>query len=295
MTRYALVTPARNEASNLARVEESLVAQTHLPSSWIIVDDGSTDGTKAIAERLAERHDWIHVIDSPAAAARAEALGRGRRTGRDVIAFHAGLDALDGSFDFVFKLDADVSFEPDYMARQFAKFDEDPTLGIASGTCYERTDGVWRPYHVVRGHVRGAVRCYRWACLEDVLPLDQRIGWDAVDEIKANLSGWKTQSFHDLAFYHHRPLGSRDGAREAWVLQGELAHYLGYRVSYLLLRAAFRAVREPSAFAMLSAYASAAHRGDPRCADPNVIRYLREQQSVRKLPLRVRQALGRAA
>jgi glycosyltransferase involved in cell wall biosynthesis len=290
---HVLITPARDEADNLRRLERSLLEQTLPASLWIIVDDGSTDGTWELSRELAQRHVWVRALKSPGHVLREGALKDGRRTGRDVIAFHAGIRALDREYDYVFKLDADVSFEADYFARQFAKFDEDASLGIASGTCYEQADGEWRPYHVARGHVRGATRCYRWACLQDVLPLEERIGWDAVDEIKAQLRGWRTQSFRDLCFYHHRVLGARDGARLAWTLQGELAHYLGYRFLYLLCRALFRARREPEALAMIAAYKAAAARGDPRCADADVVQHLREQQSLRRLPLRLRQVLGR--
>ena len=49
MTCYVLITPARNEA--LHRADVVGVAQTVLPLRWVIVSDGSTDGTDAIVER----------------------------------------------------------------------------------------------------------------------------------------------------------------------------------------------------------------------------------------------------
>ena len=58
---YAIVTPARDEASALPRLAEALIGQTKQPVSWIIVDHGSTDGTRALAEGLAADHSWIHV------------------------------------------------------------------------------------------------------------------------------------------------------------------------------------------------------------------------------------------
>jgi poly-beta-1,6-N-acetyl-D-glucosamine synthase len=291
---YALITPARDEAKNLPRLAACVERQTILPDMWIVVDDGSTDGTGELVRDLAQRHSWIVALSSSGGVKRGGALNRGRRTGRDVVAFHTGVDALRAAYDFVFKLDADVSFDDDYFERQLTKFANDPRLGIASGTCYERVGDNWRPYHVARNHVRGATRCYRWECLQDVFPLEERIGWDAVDEIKANLHGWKTASFPDLPFYHHRLLGARDGARQAWLLEGELAHYLGYRFSYLFVRALFRATREPHALAMIRGFAVARRRRDPR-VDAEVVKYLRHEQSLRKLPLRLRQALGRVA
>ena len=293
--QYVLITPARNEAPNLDRLAECVERQTIAPQRWLLVDDGSTDDTADVMRELAARHPWVTVLESPGVQSRGGALHLGRGSGRDIIAFHTGIAALNSPSDFVFKLDADVSFADDYIERQLRKFEADPRLGIASGTCYERVGNDWKPYFVARNHVRGATRCYRWECLQEVLPFEERIGWDAVDEIKANLRGWTTASFRDLAFYHHRALGSRDGTREAWILQGELAHFLGYRFSYLVARAFFRrARRESHAFAMIPAFAAARSRQAPR-ADAEVIRYLRSQQSLRKLPRRLRQALGKAA
>ena len=53
MTKYILITPARNEEINLARLIKSMVSQTHRPERWVIVDDGSTDRTAEIADYFA--------------------------------------------------------------------------------------------------------------------------------------------------------------------------------------------------------------------------------------------------
>jgi glycosyltransferase involved in cell wall biosynthesis len=287
---YALVTPARDEVDNLRRLAAALDRQTVRPLEWVIVDDGSTDGTAEVARELAAA-PWIQTLGSP--GAREGALEDGRRAGRDMVAFKAGLAALGAQPDVAVKLDADVSFEPDYFARLLAEFDADPRLGIAGGTCHELDGDRWLPYAVTGGHVRGATRAYRRACLEDVSPLEERIGWEAVEEARAALRGWRTESIRDLPFYHHRKLGSRDGARRAWVAQGQLAHYLGYRFSFMLLKVLFRLRREPAAVAMVWGYLDARRRREPRHSDAAVRAYWRREQSLRRLPVRVRQALAR--
>ena len=290
---YALVTPARDEARNLERLAGCLERQTVQPQEWVIVDDGSVDGTAVFARAFAARHSYVTVLESPGAAAKGGPLAAGRRAGRDIVAFKTGLARLSHRPDVVLKLDADVSFEPDFFERMLAAFEADPALGIAGGTCYELDGDRWRPYRVTGGHVRGATRAYRWACLQAVSPTEERIGWEAVEEARAALQGWRTRSLTELPFLHHRALGARDGARRAWVAQGHLAHYLGYRLSFMLLKIAFRLVREPAAVAMLWGYVEALVRREPRHPDAAVRAFWRREQSLRRVPGRVREALGR--
>jgi poly-beta-1,6-N-acetyl-D-glucosamine synthase len=284
---YAVITPARNEADNLPRLAGCLTRQSVRPSVWIIVDNGSTDGTVALGCALAEEHNWVRVETAPEGAG----LARG---GPVVRAFHFGLDALPSRPDVVVKLDADVSIEADYFARLLSAFAADPTLGMASGSAYTEQDGAWRQQHMTRTSVWGPSRAYRWSCLQDVLPLEERMGWDGIDEFKANVRGWRTGIILDLPFRHHRREGERDGSRRAaWEAQGSVAHFMGYRIPYLVLRALYRARREPAALAMLSGYAKAVAQREPRCRDADVRAYLRRQQRLRALPLRTREALGR--
>src|SRR5882762_11667511 len=109
---YALVTPARDEEQNLRRLAASLVAQTIRPAAWIVVDDGSTDRTAELVKSVAREHDWIALVSAPVDGGQ---LVDGRRTGRDVAAFQAGLAALPSQPDIVLKLDADVSLLPDFF------------------------------------------------------------------------------------------------------------------------------------------------------------------------------------
>jgi glycosyltransferase involved in cell wall biosynthesis len=285
MLTYAIVTPARNEASNLGRLAAALTAQSVLPESWLIVDNGSTDDTPRLAEELADVHPWIGVLRTPGE-------DRPRRGAPVVRAFHEGLQALPKT-DVVVKLDADVSFEPDYFERLLGEFERDPLLGMASGREQQLVGGTWRPNNVTADHVWGPARAYRRACLDDVSPLEESLGWDAIDEIKARLSGWNARHIPDLPFRHHRPVGARDGGPRGWVAHGTAAHYLCYRPSYVVLRSLFRMRRQRWAPAMIWGYAAASVTRQPRCGDPRVRAYIREQQRMRRLPLRALEVLGK--
>lgn len=285
---YALVTPVRDEEEHLRRLRDCVLAQTVTPRIWVIVDNGSTDETVAQAETFARTHPWIRVLQAPGENVHA-------RGAPVVRAFLAGLEAIDPWPEIVVKLDADVSFEPDHFERLLRHFAVDPRLGIASSLCLEEDGGRWRPRYSTRSHARGAVRAYRSACLRDVMPLEQRMGWDGIDEIKAAVRGWRSATVEDVAFLHHRQLGEREGAASRWARQGEMAHYMGYRPSYLVFRALYRALREPAALAMVAGYVAAAVHRSPRYPDAEVRSWLRREQSLRRLPQRAREALGRAS
>lgn len=279
------MSPVRNEERNLPRVAEWLVGQTVLPTSWIIVDNGSSDGTLDQARALEATHAWIRVIEvdgSPTPV----------RGGPIVRAFTAGLEELAPPPEVVVKLDADLSGDSDYFERLLEHFSHDPRLGIASGTCWELVDGVWTATHATVGHVRGASRAYRWECLQDVLPLAERMGWDGLDALKATTRGWRTATV-DVPFRHHRKVGVRDAHEgRRWKAAGEQAHYMHYRPSYVVARALRWAATDWRALAMLAGYAEAALRRAPTYPDAAVRSLLRERQRARRLPRRAAEALG---
>jgi poly-beta-1,6-N-acetyl-D-glucosamine synthase len=285
---YAIITPARNEAENLRRLVGALRWQTRLPARWVIVENGSSDQTVAVAKAIVAECEWARLLVLSESAPR-------ERGAPIVRSLHAGLDSLDLQPDVVVNVDADVTMEPDYFERLLDAFARDPSLGIASGSAWELHDGVWRQRFVTGGTVWGATRAYRWACLRDVLPLEERHGWDGIDQLKARARGWRTMTFTDLPFRHHRPEGLHDGSTWAhWLANGDTAHFMGYRPSYLLVRTLHRMRRDPAAAALLGGYASAALRRAPQLADPQAREVLREDQRLRNLLHRRREALGRS-
>jgi hypothetical protein len=116
------------------------------------------------------------------------------------------------------------------------------------------------------------------------------MGWDGIDVIMANVRGWRTETVLDLPFFHHRVEASRERNRwHAWAVQGETSHYMGYRPTYLMIRALHQARSDPAAMAMIWGFCSASFRRDGTCSDPGVRDYLRREQRLRELRTRWRE------
>jgi glycosyltransferase involved in cell wall biosynthesis len=278
--RYAVVSPIRNEEAYLALTIASMCAQTAKPLKWVLVDDGSSDGTGALIDAAARKHRWIVAVHRG---------DRGsRQAGSGVIeAFYEGYALVAGDeWDLIAKLDGDLSFGPDYFARCICEFVADPNLGIGGGTCCRVADG--RSVPEFEGepafHVRGPTKIYRRQCFDAIGGLIQAPGWDTVDQIKANMLGWKTRTFAQICAVHHRPTGGAYGSWRNWTKNG-LANYItGYHPVFMACKCVKRTLRRPSPAALREGlglwcgFMSGYSKRIPKVADPALIRYVRRQQ-----------------
>jgi len=277
-TTYAVVTPVRDEESYLPLTIESMVRQTILPQQWIIVNDGSKDGTASIIDEAARRHSWIRAVHRQ---------DRGfRKWGAGIIeAFYDGFNQLAcQDWDFMCKLDGDLSFEPDYFESAFKRFQQNSRIGIGGGVLYHHEDEkvVFEKHPVF--HVRGGVKIYRRACWDAIDGLWVGPGSDTVDEVKANMLGWTTTSFTDLHLHHHRFTGASWGRWGGLVKDGKIDYVSGYHPLFLAAKSMVRLFRSPyllCSFALVYGYVSAHLQRTPRVDDPKLIRYLRQQQLAR--------------
>jgi len=257
--------------------------QSILPIRWIIVDDGSTDGTGDIADAYAARASWITVVHRPDRGYRAAGGGV-------MEAFYAGypLSARE-PWDFIVKLDADVSFEPDYFERCFKIFELETKLGIGGGVVCRvdrgrsRIDAIGDPPF----HVRGATKIYRRACWERIGPLVRGPGWDTIDEVKANLHGWTSRTFTDVEIVQHKPTGSADGSWRDSYKNGRANYVAGYHPLFMLAKCVKHLLHQPvvlHSIGLFAGFFSGYVHASPQ-AEEEVIRYLRKQQ-IRRLMLR---------
>jgi len=278
--KYVIITPVKNEEVYIRYTLDSVVAQTIKPAQWIIVDDGSTDDTSKIIQEFVERYPWIKQITLPVEGSRE--LGA-----RVVRVFYEGFKLLEGDYNFIVKLDSDLSFDPNYFERLLRKFVEDSRLGIAGGGFYIPVGNQWRLENVPVDHVRGATKVYRKTCFDEIGGLPLVNGWDSIDEWRAQIKGWKTRSYNELIVHHLRPTGASFGKWGGSVKAGDYAFFMGYPWPVILARSLYRAFSDRPILVrgtgIFWGYLRSWLARKPRFDDAEVIAYIRRKQMRRIL------------
>ena len=290
--RYLLVSPCRDEAQYARRTLDAVVGQRELPALWVLVDDGSKDGTPAILDEYARRYPFIRVVRRP---------DRGdRKLGGGVIdAFYAGYGTVDpASFDYLCKLDLDLDLPPDYFSSLMDRMELGPRIGTCSGKPYfprRQGDDGREAFPLVDDrrfvsekigdeHSAGMTKFYRRACFEEIGGFVREVMWDGIDGHRCRQRGWSSVSWDEpaLRFVHLRPMGTSH--RNWWtgrVRWGFGQYFMGTTPAYAVASAAYRMSRPPyvvGGVALLYGYFRSMARGVPRYGDPEFRRFLRRYQ-----------------
>jgi len=274
--RYVLVTPARNEADFIELTIQSVIAQTVRPVKWVIVSDGSTDGTDDIVKRYIGRNPWIELVRMPERRERSFA-GKAH-------AFNAGYQRVRHlQFDVIGNVDADTSFEPDYFGFLLSKFRLFPGLGVA-GTPFREGSFQYDYRFVSLEHVSGACQLFRRQCFEEIggyLPLEVG-GVDLVAVTTARMRGWETRSFSEKTYQHHRMTqGGGDFCVSRAFTTGCKDYLLGVHPVWEVCRAAHRMTKRPFLVigaALLAGYSWALIRRVSRPVPPEFVAFRRAEQ-----------------
>ena len=278
MDRLLVISPVRNEIAHIDRVVEAMAAQSRRPDVWVIVDDGSDDGTTERLRQRAADLRFIRLVEMPR-----QEPGVGDRLVAAAApkAFNAGLAAAEDCQDgFVAKLDGDVELPENWYAELLPRFDADPRLGIAGGDLIEPKRGDWKLLPIPQHHVHGALKLYRRECFDQIGGVRECLGWDTIDETYARMHGWETRSFSDLVGQHHRPSGSAQGRLRGRARHGRCAYIAHFAPSWVLLRSLKIGLKSPpvlSAIAFVYGYVAAAVRRVPRVEDPEFRRFVRSE------------------
>lgn len=272
-----LITPVKDEIETIQRMVESVLQQTVPPQEWVIIDDGSTDGTRELLQSLAASASSIKLLALPPSQGRS--LG-----GRVVSLIERGLENLTADdWTHWAKVDADLVLAPHYFERILGRFETEPELGIASGKpLLPAGAGSWRAHWTPDSYPLGMARIYRRACWNDIGGLMRGRQFDIVDVYTARFKGWQTASLGETSVRLLRRVDARmpHPLRRRKETGADL-YAIGYHPAYFLMRAARIALEERpfllTGLAMLWGYLGAAIRGERKVA-ADLFRFVRGEQ-----------------
>jgi glycosyltransferase involved in cell wall biosynthesis len=273
---YILITPARNEAAFIEHTLSSVVAQTARPAKWVIVSDGSTDGTDEIVARYAAENPWIELVRMPER--------RERDFAGKVRAFNAGFAGVaDCEYEVIGNLDADVSFGNGHFANLVAKLAQDPRLGVVGAPFREGSLQYDYRFSNIE-NVWGGCQLFRKQCFEDIggyMPLPGGC-IDHIAVTTARMKGWKTRTFTESVCIHHREMGTaQHGAIKARFRTGAKDYLVGNHPVWQLFRMFYQMTQRPflvGGLALASGYFWSMIRNVKRPVPNELVAFIRREQ-----------------
>lgn len=274
--KYTIVIPAKNEASGIRETLNSVVTQTILPLKCIVIDDGSTDETSKIIKEFENKYSFIKYHLNTQERSSSYSLG-----GHVVNLFNIGrneLAKIGCSSDYIIKMDADISFEPDFISKISECIAQTEKLGIISGTPYYYENSNKKYEYSPDWHTHGQFKIYYTACLDHIGGLKSSLGWDTADNISAIAQGWKTIAFRDINYKMSRKVGGKSSLSKGRINHGIGSYILGYNIFYLFLKAfhdIFKAPYIVGSFNLLKGYLQAITKGYNRILSDEEVLILR--------------------
>ena len=279
--QFILITPARNEVRYVGETIESMLAQSRRPRKWVIVSDGSTDGTDDLVRRMTENVEWIDLLRMPER--------QGTHFAGKVNAFNRGLESVKGlGFDYLGNLDADLSFDRDYFEYLLANMDKDSRLGVCGTPFVEQGIQVYDYRFTNVDHVSGACQLFRSQCFEEIggyTPIEVGgIDWVAVTT--ARMKGWKTRTYTGRHLVHHRAIGSVHATGlDAWWRAGRKDYLFGNHPLWELFRSLYQMKKGSPVFlggiSLFIGFALCYLKRPPRPISKELMAFIRCEQAAR--------------
>lgn len=276
-----IITPVRDESEYLRLTMDSIVAQTWRPIEWIVVDDGSRDSTPDIVREYAAKYPFIRLVERQDQGARK--LGGGV-----VAAFNYGKERIRHlDYEYIAKLDGDMSFGPLYLERMFKALAENPRLACVSGRVYRYEDGRYIEEFQQPDQAAGQFKLYRRQAFEDIGGFVPMLSWDGIDIHACHMKGWDTAAMYDAHawLWHHRIMGSSDRSIYVGRLRWGRGNWtMGYHPLYAIAAGINRMREKPvlvGGLLMIVGYFWSGLKGVPRYENPEFRSYLRRTQMKR--------------
>jgi glycosyltransferase involved in cell wall biosynthesis len=273
---YVLITPARNESSFIEQTVLAVIHQTIRPAKWVIVSDGSSDGTDDIVSRYTVKYPWIELIRMPER--------KEQHFGGKAMAFNTGRDHVRHiDYDVIGNLDADITFDNDYFEFLLNKFANDDRLGVA-GTPFREGNTQYDYRYSRREPVSGACQLFRRECFEMIGGYVARKegGVDLTAVVTARMKGWKTETFTAKACIHRRAMGKAGPLYLKYTFRSGYGDYmLGVHPVWQFFRSIYQMSARPlfiSGFLLLSGYVWGMMTRPSKSVAEEFVRFRRAEQ-----------------
>ncbi|MCW4013883.1 MAG: glycosyltransferase family 2 protein [Candidatus Bathyarchaeota archaeon] len=225
--KYVALTSGRNEERFIRQTVEAVLALEPAALVYVVVDDDSTDHTAEILREY-EKVTLLR-LKNPRHETRGVNLAWALNSGVKKVT------KLVPDWDFLLKIDADSVLPKDYFKKLIKKFEENPHLGVSSGTPTD--EKVWR------GRASDGAKIYRRACWDDIGHFTPGNAFDTLALIQAKQHGWIVESFPEIKYTQLRTW--RRGNLGRWVLSGRSRYFLGFPVWHTFLIALVYATDRP--------------------------------------------------
>ena len=257
---YIAVLACRNEEKLIRGIVESVLGQTVAPTCFVVVDDASVDKTAAIADEYSPKVKLLKLRIKRIVV----------RGVNQSLALTHGVESASKrvpDWNYLLKLDADSYLPPGYVEQLIARFEIDPSLGVASGAPFG--EKLWKK------HASDGAKIYRRKCWDDIGGLDAISGFDLHALLKAKMKGWKVASFPENRYVQRRSWEKRTLSR--WMLTGQVRYRLGYSLFHTALASAISLRRNPKVLGGLVFFLTfLTYRlsGSQRPLDPEFYRFM---------------------
>lgn len=230
------MTPCKNEEVNIYSLYKSLSIQTIKPALWVIVDDGSTDGTPQVISKIQDQVSWVLSF-------RLES--EKRDTGKHVYSVynegfkflmeHCKINSI--SFDYIGNIDADMTLrETDYFQKMIDVFEKNPQIGVMSSRIYSVNKNSLIIENNKENLPMGSPRIWKKKCFDETGGYPLSYSADSISNVIVKKKGWDLITLDTIAAIQSRRTSSAGGLWKGYIVHGKSAYYRNYSFLFVVLK-----------------------------------------------------------